>query len=169
MALSRSALFLVITPIILFLLLYRMEFGVLVPDRTQLASGSRVLAGQLLSVLYKPKVSIKSGSAKPFVRHIVAVGDLHGDMLNARRVLQFSGVVDDYGNWTGHADFFVQTGDIIDRWVTFFDSGGTYNGIDAFLQAGTIRLLFLTGWINCVNKLCQRGELYLLISETTSG
>lgn len=87
----------------------------LVPDRTQLASGSRVLAGQLLSVLYKPKVSIKSGSAKPFVRHIVAVGDLHGDMLNARRVLQFSGVVDDYGNWTGHADFFVQTGDIIDR------------------------------------------------------
>jgi len=71
-----------------------------------------VLAGQLSSLLYGYKAPIKSD---PFVRHIVAVGDLHGDMPNARRVLQFSGVVDEYGNWTGHADFFVQTGDIIDR------------------------------------------------------
>ncbi|ESK87261.1 serine-threonine protein phosphatase [Moniliophthora roreri MCA 2997] len=52
---------------------------------------------------------------KSFTRHIVAVGDLHGDFPNALKVLQFSGVVDDYGNWTGNADFFVQTGDIIDR------------------------------------------------------
>lgn len=50
-----------------------------------------------------------------FTRHIVAVGDLHGDYLNAFKVLKFSGVVDDDGNWTGNADFFVQTGDIIDR------------------------------------------------------
>ncbi|EEB94583.1 hypothetical protein MPER_06582, partial [Moniliophthora perniciosa FA553] len=54
-------------------------------------------------------------TSKPFTRHIVAVGDLHGDFSNALKVLQFSGVVDDYGNWTGNADFFVQTGDIIDR------------------------------------------------------
>ncbi|KAF7336732.1 Adenylate cyclase [Mycena venus] len=51
----------------------------------------------------------------PYTRHIVAVGDLHGDMQNAQTVLQFSGVVDSFGNWTGEADFFVQTGDIIDR------------------------------------------------------
>ncbi|KAF9267871.1 Metallo-dependent phosphatase [Marasmius fiardii PR-910] len=50
-----------------------------------------------------------------FTRHIVAVGDLHGDFPNALKVLQFSGVVDEFGNWTGNADFFVQTGDIIDR------------------------------------------------------
>jgi len=50
-----------------------------------------------------------------FTRHIVAVGDLHGDMGNARKVLQFAGVVDDMGDWTGDVDFFVQTGDIIDR------------------------------------------------------
>lgn len=50
-----------------------------------------------------------------FRRHIVAVGDLHGDLGNARKVLQFSGVVDEDGDWTGDVDFFVQTGDIIDR------------------------------------------------------
>ncbi|KAF9446825.1 Metallo-dependent phosphatase [Macrolepiota fuliginosa MF-IS2] len=50
-----------------------------------------------------------------FTRHIVAVGDLHGDLPNARRVLQFSGVTDDKGDWSGDVDFFVQTGDIIDR------------------------------------------------------
>lgn len=50
-----------------------------------------------------------------FVRKIVAVGDLHGDMGNARKVLKLAGVVDDNGDWTGDVDYFVQTGDIIDR------------------------------------------------------
>jgi hypothetical protein len=50
-----------------------------------------------------------------FVRRIVAVGDLHGDFGNARKVLEMSGVVDEAGKWTGDVDFFVQTGDIIDR------------------------------------------------------
>ncbi|KAJ7170825.1 Metallo-dependent phosphatase-like protein [Mycena crocata] len=56
-----------------------------------------------------------TSSRQSFTRHIVAVGDLHGDLKNAQTVLQFSGVVDAQGNWTGDADFFVQTGDIIDR------------------------------------------------------
>ena len=32
-------------------------------------------------------------------------------------VLQFSGVTDDRGDWGGNVDFFVQTGDIIDRYA----------------------------------------------------
>ncbi|KAH7873384.1 Metallo-dependent phosphatase-like protein [Lentinula edodes] len=52
---------------------------------------------------------------QPFTRHIVAVGDLHGDLPNALRVLRFSKVIDNVGNWSGAVDFFVQTGDIIDR------------------------------------------------------
>lgn len=52
---------------------------------------------------------------KPFRRHIVAIGDLHGDMVNARRVLEFSGVVDENLDWSGKVDILVQTGDIIDR------------------------------------------------------
>lgn len=51
----------------------------------------------------------------PFTRHVVAVGDLHGDFPNARKVLQFSGVIDEFEDWSGNTDFFVQTGDIIDR------------------------------------------------------
>ena len=54
----------------------------------------------------------------PFVRRIVAVGDLHSDYTNAVKVLHFAGVVDDLGNWDGGVDYFVQTGDIIDRRVT---------------------------------------------------
>ncbi|KAH9945176.1 Metallo-dependent phosphatase [Epithele typhae] len=50
-----------------------------------------------------------------YTRRIVAVGDLHGDMPNAQEVLHMAGVVDEHGNWSGNVDFFVQTGDIIDR------------------------------------------------------
>ncbi|KAK7033246.1 adenylate cyclase [Favolaschia claudopus] len=61
-------------------------------------------------------VFTSSSSARAaYTRHIVAVGDLHGDYGNAQKVLEFSGVVDSAGNWTGDVDFFVQTGDIIDR------------------------------------------------------
>lgn len=52
-----------------------------------------------------------------FSRRIVAVGDIHGDLFNAGRVLQMAGVVDEEGNWSGNVDVFVQTGDIIDRQV----------------------------------------------------
>jgi len=57
-----------------------------------------------------------SSAVKPiFTRRIVAVGDLHGDMPNAQKVLEMAGVVDTHGHWTGGVDVFVQTGDIIDR------------------------------------------------------
>ena len=52
-----------------------------------------------------------------FTRRIIAVGDIHGDLYNAGRVLQMAGVVDEDGNWSGNVDVFVQTGDIIDRSV----------------------------------------------------
>lgn len=54
---------------------------------------------------------------RPYTRRIVAVGDLHGDMPNAQKVLHMAGVVDANGDWSGEVDYFVQTGDIIDRWV----------------------------------------------------
>lgn len=54
-------------------------------------------------------------TAHPFSRSIVAVGDLHGDFENAFKVLRMAKVVDQHGDWSGDVDFFVQTGDIVDR------------------------------------------------------
>jgi hypothetical protein len=56
----------------------------------------------------------KGGS---FTRRIIAVGDLHGDAENAHKVLRMADVVNDAGKWSGKVDYFVQTGDIIDRYV----------------------------------------------------
>lgn len=71
---------------------------------------------------HKPYVSANHVSDIPgnlpedaFVRRIVAVGDLHGDFGNTLKVLEMSGVIDKEGGWAGLVDFFVQTGDIIDR------------------------------------------------------
>lgn len=50
-----------------------------------------------------------------FSRKIVAIGDLHGDLPNALKVLQMAHAVDAQGNWSGEIDVLVQTGDIIDR------------------------------------------------------
>ncbi|KZT73029.1 Metallo-dependent phosphatase [Daedalea quercina L-15889] len=67
-------------------------------------------AGHSQSIAYE-----QAHGLRPFTRRIVAVGDLHGDMPNAQTVLQMAGVVDANGDWSGEVDFFVQTGDIIDR------------------------------------------------------
>ena len=60
---------------------------------------------------------LNDNTPKTYSRHIVAVGDLHGDYPSASKVLQFSGVTDENDDWAGGVDFFVQTGDIIDRFV----------------------------------------------------
>ena len=65
--------------------------------------------------LTQANVQIPSDAPPSLKRHIVAVGDLHGDLPNALKVLKFSGVIDEAGDWSGIPDFFVQTGDIIDR------------------------------------------------------
>ncbi|KAJ3554493.1 hypothetical protein NM688_g3082 [Phlebia brevispora] len=62
-----------------------------------------------------PHVETHDALLDEFSRTIVAVGDLHGDLPNARKVLHMAGVVDEKGRWSGNVDFFVQTGDIIDR------------------------------------------------------
>ncbi|KAI0091237.1 Metallo-dependent phosphatase-like protein [Irpex rosettiformis] len=70
---------------------------------------------QDLNVEGKAGGSTDVGEEKGFTRRIVAVGDLHGDLGNALKVLHMANVVDGEGQWSGGVDFFVQTGDIIDR------------------------------------------------------
>jgi hypothetical protein len=58
-----------------------------------------------------------NGAPGVFTRRIVAVGDLHSDFGNAYKVLRMANVVDKNGRWSGEVDYFVQTGDIVDRCV----------------------------------------------------
>lgn len=50
-----------------------------------------------------------------FSLHIVAVGDLHGDLQVAQEVLKKAGVTDDNHRWSGNVDIIVQLGDVTDR------------------------------------------------------
>jgi len=46
---------------------------------------------------------------------IVAIGDLHGDLENARLVLKAAHVIDDHDEWIAGNDTLVQLGDMVDR------------------------------------------------------
>ncbi|KAH9454292.1 hypothetical protein Pst134EB_014386 [Puccinia striiformis f. sp. tritici] len=52
---------------------------------------------------------------KKFSSRIVAVGDLHGDLNHATRVLRMAGLIDLRNQWIGGRSVLVQTGDIVDR------------------------------------------------------
>ena len=49
------------------------------------------------------------------VEKVLAIGDVHGDMLALLSALRSEGVVDLDAEWTGGSTFVVQTGDIFDR------------------------------------------------------
>ncbi|KAK9124625.1 hypothetical protein Sjap_014227 [Stephania japonica] len=67
------------------------------------------------------KPIVVSGSPPTFVsapnRRIFAVGDLHGDLAQARSALRMAGVLSSDGQdmWTGGDSVLVQVGDILDR------------------------------------------------------
>ncbi|GHJ88497.1 hypothetical protein NliqN6_4899 [Naganishia liquefaciens] len=48
-------------------------------------------------------------------KRIVAVGDLHGDLKNAKTVLRMARIIDDDDAWIAGNDTLVQTGDMVDR------------------------------------------------------
>lgn len=52
-------------------------------------------------------------AAKP--RHIIAVGDLHGDFAAWAQIARAAGLTDDSGHWAGGPTTLVQLGDIVDR------------------------------------------------------
>lgn len=52
---------------------------------------------------------------KPAPDRIVAVGDLHGDLVMTLRAFKLAGAIDDKGQWVGGKMTLVQTGDQIDR------------------------------------------------------
>lgn len=49
------------------------------------------------------------------VKRVVAIGDLHGDEAQYRKVMESAGLINSRGKWTGGETHLVQTGDITDR------------------------------------------------------
>lgn len=95
----------------------------MVPRRkTWLRVGGLLVLSALVYILFVPgqtphgaKAPAEDDSESGYTLRIVAVGDLHSDFDNTLTVLQNSRVVDKNGDWTGEIDYFVQTGDIVDR------------------------------------------------------
>ena len=120
----RTAIIFAFIPVIAIYLLYTFKVHTLIPAISTWPSQRQIIIGTQDMMRHRlwpwntiEVVEARKSERYPFSRRIVAVGDLHGDLSNARRVLDFSGVVDEFGDWSGDVDFFVQTGDIIDRFV----------------------------------------------------
>jgi hypothetical protein len=60
-------------------------------------------------------VSLSARLSRPAPDRLVGIGDLHGDLDHARRVLRLAGAIDDHDRWIGGRLVAVQTGDEIDR------------------------------------------------------
>ncbi|OMO82923.1 hypothetical protein CCACVL1_11675 [Corchorus capsularis] len=86
---------------------------------TSLSSSSSSSSNGNLATALKPIVV--HGSPPTFVsapaRRIIAVGDLHGDLDQARSALEMAGVLSSDGEdlWTGGDSVLVQLGDVLDR------------------------------------------------------
>ena len=63
----------------------------------------------------QPKAELSSRLARPAAERVVAIGDLHGDLDHARRVLRLAGAIDEGDRWIGGHLVVVQTGDQVDR------------------------------------------------------
>lgn len=93
------------------------------PPSQQPLSGKSLLqtAGPVLQSGVSVNPIVVSGTPPTFVsapgRRIVAIGDLHGDLEQARSALKIAGVLSSGGQdfWTGGDTVLVQLGDILDR------------------------------------------------------
>ncbi|WWC68962.1 uncharacterized protein I206_102898 [Kwoniella pini CBS 10737] len=63
----------------------------------------------------KSRTPVNENGQAVFKQRLVAVGDLHGDIQNAEKVLRMANLIDSESNWIGNQDILVQTGDIVDR------------------------------------------------------
>ncbi|ORX36411.1 Metallo-dependent phosphatase-like protein [Kockovaella imperatae] len=77
----------------------------------------------LVGTSFWPKKSALETPARKtaFRQRLVAVGDLHGDLENAQKVLRMAKIIDQNANWIGGTDILVQTGDVVDRGTFAFD------------------------------------------------
>ncbi|KAI8082958.1 Metallo-dependent phosphatase-like protein [Halteromyces radiatus] len=72
-----------------------------------------LIIGLFLFCFIQTSLAIESTLDSP--RRIVAMGDLHGDLANTKKILALAGLIDEKGHWSGQDAIYVQTGDVLDR------------------------------------------------------
>ncbi len=90
------------------------------------------------------RVDTETGTRYPAVDRIVAIGDLHGDMMATRRAFKLAGAIDDEDHWIGGKLVIVQTGDQLDR-------GGDEQAILEFLTGLTEEAAEAGGAVHVLN------------------
>ncbi|CAI9262964.1 unnamed protein product [Lactuca saligna] len=51
----------------------------------------------------------------PSPERLIAIGDLHGDLLKSKQALRLAGLIDSNDRWSGGSSTLVQVGDVLDR------------------------------------------------------
>ncbi|XP_024985004.1 shewanella-like protein phosphatase 2 [Cynara cardunculus var. scolymus] len=51
----------------------------------------------------------------PSPHRLIAIGDLHGDLLKSKQALRLAGLIDSNDRWSGGSSTLVQVGDVLDR------------------------------------------------------
>jgi hypothetical protein len=74
-----------------------------------------VLAPLLLASCALPNGQEEFPTWFPAAKRVVAIGDLHGDLVATRKALRLAGAIDERDRWVGGRLVLVQTGDILDR------------------------------------------------------
>ena len=59
--------------------------------------------------------SLSARLTRPAVETVIAIGDMHGDLVAARKALRLAGAIDADDRWSGGKLTVVQTGDVLDR------------------------------------------------------
>nr|XP_043607086.1 shewanella-like protein phosphatase 2 [Erigeron canadensis] len=60
-------------------------------------------------------ISLQSSSSENQRRRLIAIGDLHGDLMKSKEALRLAGLIDSKDNWCGGGSTLVQVGDVLDR------------------------------------------------------
>lgn len=91
----------------------------------------------------------------------VAIGDLHGDLPHALKVLTIAGLIDSDTNWIGGETTLVQTGDIVDRGKdTQTVSLQKKNSIQQFPDFSINLVISPYGFIKSSSCSCRRRSLF---------
>ncbi|KAJ9555620.1 hypothetical protein OSB04_010234 [Centaurea solstitialis] len=78
-------------------------------------AGKLIARRYLLAIITSSSSSQAKASSFPSPDRLIAIGDLHGDLLKTKQSLRLAGLIDSNDHWSGGSSTLVQVGDVLDR------------------------------------------------------